>query len=171
SWSIGRDWGTGATFTWTPGTSNANYRIGVWARSAGGTADFPDAAASMAFAIVQPVVTSLALASDKAAPQAPGTTITFTATAAGGAPPYSYKFFVFDGTTWSATRDWSATTTFAWTPATTNPLYRVGVWARSAGNSADAPELPQSMPFAIVRPPVTVTIAADRPAPQPPGTR
>src|SRR5207237_3313802 len=92
TWSTARDWSTGATFAWTPTTASPGYYIGVWARSAGGTIDWADAIASTPFVILQPRISSLSLTADKTAPQPPGTTITFTATAGGGPARRSCKF-------------------------------------------------------------------------------
>jgi hypothetical protein len=41
------------------------------------------------------------LTANLTAPQPPGTTITFTATASGGTAPYQSKWWFSDGTTWS----------------------------------------------------------------------
>jgi len=81
-------------------------------------------------------LTLTALTANKSAPQAPGTTITFTATATGGTPPYQYKWWVYNGT-WQIAQTWAASNTFAWTPGTANSGYLVGVWVKSAGNPAD----------------------------------
>jgi hypothetical protein len=89
-------------------------------------------------------------------PQMPGATVTFTATAAGGTAPYQFKWWLWDGATWTVLEDWSTGNTFAWTPSTPNPNFAVGVWARRAGNTADQPDgYPANtgaygrMPFAI----------------------
>jgi hypothetical protein len=72
-------------------------------------------------------------------PQYPGTPITFTATASGGAPPLQYKWFVALGGVWTLGRDWGTSNTFLWTP-TTAGAYSIQVWVRNNGNTADAPE-------------------------------
>ncbi len=66
-------------------------------------------------------------------PSRAGTPITWTATAAGGSEPYSYRFWVFDGKTWAVGRGWSTSRTWTWEP----PLpgtYAVQVWVRNAGS-------------------------------------
>ena len=73
-------------------------------------------------------------------PQLPGATVTFTATAAGGTAPYQFKWWLWDGATWIVLKDWSTGNTFAWTPSMANPNLAVGVWVRSAGNTADQPD-------------------------------
>jgi len=80
------------------------------------------------------------LTADKNAPQPPGTTITFSAAAIGGTPPYQYKWYVGDGTAWSVAQNWSTSPAYAWTPTTANVNYRLEVWVRSAGNTVDLPE-------------------------------
>ena len=81
---------------------------------------------------------------DKTAPQPPGTTITWTATATGGTAPYSYRWWVYDGATWTVVQTWSTSNTCAWTPTVANPNYQVGVWIRSAGVTADTCDRVQS---------------------------
>jgi hypothetical protein len=92
-----------------------------------------------AFAIQEPGLTLTGLTADSG-PGLPATTVTFTATAAGGMAPYQFKWWLWDGTTWTVLEDWSTGNSFAWTPSTPNPNYAVGVWVRSAANPADQPE-------------------------------
>src|SRR2546430_15533419 len=66
---------------------------------------FRSSSGSIPFA-VGPNLTLSSLTPDKAAPQPPGTTVTFTATATGGTAPYSYKWWVSDGTTWTVVQSW-----------------------------------------------------------------
>src|SRR4051794_3449760 len=85
-------------------------------------------------------------------PQAPGTTITFSATATGGTAPYQYKWWVSNGTTSTLGRDWSTSNTFAWTPSAPSPTYTITVWARNASSTADTfdnPSAKLSLSFAI----------------------
>jgi hypothetical protein len=90
-------------------------------------------------AIQGPVSTLTGLTADLW-PQLPGATVTFTAMAAGGTAPYQFKWWLWDGATWTLLEDWSIGNTFAWTPSTPNPNFVVGVWVRSAGNTADQPD-------------------------------
>ena len=116
------------------------------ARSAGGSAaglvgSIADIGAygGSPVAIQGPVSTLTGLTADLA-PQLPGATVTFTATAAGGTAPYQFKWWLWDGATWTMLEGWSTDNTFAWTPSTPNPNFAVGVWVRSAGNTADQPD-------------------------------
>ncbi|MGE5850384.1 MAG: hypothetical protein ACM362_09680, partial [Candidatus Methylomirabilota bacterium] len=166
-----RDWAPDNTYTWTPSVPNPNYRVGVWVRSADATADAGEAVMSIPFAIVIPTATLTGLTADKTAPQPVGTPITFTASASGGITPLSFRWWVYDGTTWSLLRDWAPDNTYTWTPSVVNPNYRVGVWVRSAGATTDVAESALSIPFATVSNTATLTsLSADKTAPQPAGT-
>jgi len=152
TYTVVQDWSTTNTWAWTPTVADVNYRVGVWARSAGVSTDAPQAAFSIPFAITGPgPVASVTLNADKAAPQTINTTITFTATPTGGTAPVSYKFLLTTNnwTTYTVVQDWSPTNTWTWTPGVADANYRVGVWARSAGVTADAPDAAFSIPFAI----------------------
>jgi hypothetical protein len=114
------------------------------ARSAGNTAQsvgYPASGVSgvTPFAIGVPVSTLTGLMAELGL-QLPGTPVTFTASAAGGTAPYQFKWWLWDGATWTVLEEWSTGNTFAWTPSTPNPNYAIGVWVRSAGNTADQPD-------------------------------
>lgn len=86
-----------------------------------------------------PALTLTGLTADLG-PQLPGAAVTFTATASGGTAPYQFKWWLWDGATWTVLEDWSNGNAFAWIPSTPNPNYAVEVWARSAGNADDQPD-------------------------------
>ena len=182
SWSVVQDWSTTETFTWTPATPGSAYRVEVWARSGGNSTDAPEnanATASRAFVIAASTSTSLklsALTADRAAPQAAGTTVTFTAYAAGSTAPYQYKWWMFDGSRWDVLRDWSSSASVSWTPSAANSGYRIGVWVRDTNSSSDASANDDSngsvaFPITSSQLPLAVTsVIADRPSPQTVGT-
>ncbi len=80
-----------------------------------------------------------------------GTPITFTATAVGGTAPYQFRFWLWNGTSWTMVRDWGANT-FTWTPTQPNANYNVTVWARSNGTTGNPPEAWRAVSFAITGP-------------------
>jgi hypothetical protein len=193
-WNAVTGWSTSNTFVWTPALVNSQYRIGVWVRSAGATSDAADASSSADFAIngvsvaIPPPtttspppttttstgrLTALSMTPNKAAPQASGTAITFTATPTGGIAPHQYKWLVHNGLQWNEVAGWSTSNTFTWTPSSGNSQYRVGVWVRQAGNTADVPEFTQSMDYPITGGTVTVITpppSTTTPPPPPPTT-
>lgn len=193
SWASSGAWTASSTFAWTPSAVSAGYRIAVWARSAHSSADAAEASAALDFPIsatapatsTSTSVTAVMLSVDKIAPQPPGSTVTWTATPTGGVAPHQYKFYMWDGTTWTVLRGWGTSNTLSWTPTMANQDYKVAVWVKSSGNTADAQEASASVPFAILNGATAtttatttttatarvsaLTVAADRVAPQAPG--
>ena len=82
-------------------------------------------------------ITSVSLTADHPPPQLSGTTITWTATATGGVAPFTYKWWQFDGSSWTLLQDWSSSATLRWTPPVARANWRVGVWVRNAGSIAE----------------------------------
>jgi hypothetical protein len=145
-----------------------SYQLGLWARSSGNTVDYPEASAVLSYRITPPTVTVTAT---PPAPQRVGTPLAFSATVSGGIAPQQCKWLVATDPSWATytvLREWQACTTPApWTP-TAPWTYQVGVWARSAGNTADAPEASAALPYTVT--PMTVTVVASPAAPQVAGT-
>jgi hypothetical protein len=174
AWVILRDWSADASLAWTPTTANANFRIGVWVRSAGVTADTSAANLSVAYPVTasapapapsQPQVSSLSLlslSSSVGGSTVTGTTVTFTANVSGGQGPHQYKWWLFDGANWTLMRDWATGNTMSWTPSSANGGYRIGVWVRSAGVTADTSAVNTSIPLSVS--------VASQPAPPAPST-
>jgi hypothetical protein len=135
TWTVGRDWGAGHTWTWTP-LAAGTYYVQVWARNAGSTAMYDawlGSAAHMVTSGAAPVAVNTLLAS--LATVRSGGSVTWTALASGGTAPLSYKFLLFDGTSWTVGRDWNASSTWLWTPALPG-TYSIQVWVRNAGSAA-----------------------------------
>ena len=108
---------------------------------------------ALTFTIAGPL-TVTNLTANLAAPQPPGTSITFTATATGGTAPYQFKWWYWDGSFWRVLRDWAPGNTYTWTPTVANSQYQITVWARSAGQTADTAEAYRGpLPFAITSAP------------------
>src|SRR5262249_40970261 len=148
AWTVG-SWGASPTWSWTPTIAASDYQVKVAVRSAGSTNTTGELFQSLPFTIVAPTVASVSLTSNVPSPQVVGTTIVWSVAAAGGTAPYQYKWWLYDGTTWTAASNWTTSTTWSWTPAVANNNYSVRVWARSSGNTADAAEASTSMAYAI----------------------
>jgi Putative Ig domain len=155
TWTMARDWSS-ATYTWTPPAANANYRVGIWARDATTTADVSNINLSVPYVITGVIPSTLTpgpwtitgLTSNLSSPREMGTPITFTATASGGTGPYQFKWWVFDGSTWTMARDWGSAT-YTWTPTAANANYRIGIWARDATTTADVNNVNWSVPYVV----------------------
>jgi len=171
SWSLGRDWRTDNAYTWTPSLAGS-YQVQVWVRNAGTTTDTPEAWGGSGFQVTTGVpLTLTSFAADKVSPQRVGTTLTFTAAANGGTPPYEYRWYLWNGSTWSLGQPWSAGNTFTWTPSATGS-YQVQVWVRNNGTTADTPEAWGGLGVQVTNGvPLTLTsLTANKPSPQPVGT-
>jgi hypothetical protein len=136
AWTDARAWDASNVFTWTPPVANPDYKVAVLVRSVWNTGP-NEISISKPFAI-RPSVTSVALSSALASPQALGTPVDFIATASGGQAPYEYLFAVHDGVTWTIKQGWSAAAAFRWTPTVAFANYRVLAKARSAWNKGAA---------------------------------
>jgi hypothetical protein len=159
SWRVARNWGTSTNFTWTPTEASSRYRVGVWARDATTTADVGSVNYSVPFAIsplgpggntgVSPYLRITGLAPNLVSPTAAGTAVTFTASAAGGSGSYQFKWWVYNGTTWTIVRDWSSTTTYTWTPPYAGAAWRMAIWLRQTGSSDNTGSLNYSIPYPV----------------------
>jgi hypothetical protein len=168
AWSVVKNWSTSNKYSWTSGFGG-NYRIGVWTRSGGNNTDAPEANAYRGMDFTVTPLTVSNLTADKVSPQPGGTTINFTATTSSGVGPIQYKWWLLNGGTWSVVKNWSTSNSYSWTP-TASGNYRIGVWARSSGNTADAPENNafRGIDFNIG---LNITnLTADKVSPQPGGT-
>jgi hypothetical protein len=88
------------------------------------------------------------LISNTANPTSRGTSIRFTTSASGGTGSYQFKWWVFDGASWSVAQDWSTSTSMTWRPETAG-AYMVAVWVRNAGVTADASQGLAQMSYVI----------------------
>jgi murein DD-endopeptidase MepM/ murein hydrolase activator NlpD len=183
TWTMAQNWG-GPTFVWTPTSPIAAGRVGVWARDATTTADVSDVNRSLPFVITDPTsappLKAVGLTAHVPSPQPVGTTIQFTAIATGfdgglaQYPAYEFKWWVYDGTTWTLAQDWG-TATFFWTPTRALPAGSVRYWVRDASTTADVGTVNYSIPYVItggpaITPLTAEAITSDVPSPQAAGT-
>ena len=141
NWAMKQDYNVpGNTFSWQTGSLPAGtYLAGVWARDTGSMASY-EAYSFITFTLYNPpqqVCTSVNIAPDLASPRAPGTPVTFTATA-NGCDNATYEFFVAPpGGSFAVAQGWGGTNTFNWNTDGLSPgPWQVGVWARQQGSSA-----------------------------------
>jgi spore germination protein YaaH len=133
AWSVVRDYSTSPTYTWTNTATPGNYRIEVDARAnpSGPYDTYTVVADSLR------MCSAAGLTSSKGSPQAPGTTVVFTATSTCPATP-EYRFWIRDlAGRWGIAQDYSTTNTFAWN-STGKPqgTYGVEVDVRDQGSTA-----------------------------------
>jgi hypothetical protein len=166
-WTLAQNWSASNSFAWTPAVANESYRVTVHVRSAWVTQGY-DLDVAQPFPIKVPA-SSVTLTSDLTAPQATGTPVTWTASAAGGQAPYTYRFIVWDGASWTDARAWGADNVFTWTPTAANADYKVAVLVRSAWNTGPN-EISVTKPFAILPSVTNITLSPAVASPQALGT-
>jgi len=160
NWTELTGWSTQNTFTWTPSKGNAAYQVGVWAKSAGNPNDLFEKSAQKAFAITDVVTTvsSVSLSANRTSPQTTGVPVQWTANAAGASSAVVYKWWLFDGTSWTTLTNWGASNQFTWSPNAPGTAYRLRVWAKQSANSKDEPEAAAEQPYVITAPPVPAPV-------------
>jgi hypothetical protein len=152
AWTVAQNWSASATLAWRP-TTAGTYLVAVWGRNSGVEVDASQAMAQVTYTIttgapIQPLAIT-SFTSSVASPQAAGTTVTFSATATGGEAPHQFKWWVYDGSTWTPLQNWSTSATFTWRP-TSPGSYIVAVWVRNNGVRADASQALAQSNFLIV---------------------
>jgi hypothetical protein len=148
TWAVG-SWTPASSWSWTPTIAGADDQIRVAVRSSGSTSASGELAQTVPFTVTAPSISLVYLQKSKLPPQIVGTTVTWYAGASGGLAPYQYRWWVFDGSVWSALTAWTTSSTLSWTPSVANANYIVWVGARSAGSSVDAAEASKAVAFPI----------------------
>jgi spore germination protein YaaH len=148
AWQVGQAYSSSATFTWTTSGKPAGaYLTSVWARDAGspGTTStslgsFDAFAGGSAYTLTATPCTSVTDSATPAAPSAAGTSVTFTAVAA-GCPNPRYQFWILapGSSTWTLVQAYSASATYTWTTTgKAGGTYRISAWAKDASSSGGA---------------------------------
>lgn len=132
--AIAQSYSASNTFVYTPAAVGP-FDVLVDVRNAGSTSDREALTKLFFYQITAAAATGVTLAPDLASPQAPNTTITFTAQGQGGSGAYEYRFWLNSGLGFNIIQDYSAINTFAWTPTATG-AYDILVDVRNAGSSA-----------------------------------
>jgi hypothetical protein len=147
AWAVARDWAAGNTLPWTP-PAPGNYELQAWVRNGGVTADTWQAWGRLSYTVTGSGLTLSSVTANRTGVRPVGRSITFTATAAGGVAPYQYKWWVWNGSTWTVARNWGTGNTLAWTPTAPGD-YQLQVWVRSAGTSGEPPEAYGNLPMTV----------------------
>ena len=138
-WALLADYGSSNTVVWNP-LHPGTHALQVWVRRPGSTAsyDVVGETGSLTVTAAAPVITALTANAQR--PVAPGTPVTWTATAGGPSAALEYQFWLYRISTGTFTlgRAYSAASTWTWTP-TTADTYLVQAWARvpGSGNAYD----------------------------------
>ncbi len=132
-WKMVRDWNTSSSYTWTPAVTDAGpHDLQVWVRNAGSTQLY-DAWRGTSFQVVLPPV-NVQLVVNATFPHMAGFEIEWSAIAFASVP-LEYKFWRFDGDTWTVVQDFSPNSVYRWTPTSSDAgTYAIQVWVRRVGS-------------------------------------
>jgi hypothetical protein len=132
SWSIARDFATGATYPWPGGTTAGSYMFEVDVRALGSSVTY-DAVANLTYSVVG--CSAAALSANPASPAAHGNPVVLTGGAACMGTP-EYRFWVrAPGGSWTIVQDYGSSSTFSWTPSAAG-TFQIEVDIRNHGSSA-----------------------------------
>jgi spore germination protein YaaH len=160
-------YGASNTLAWnTTGQPVGTYQFRVEARNLGSTVAY-DTYAVTSFRLALCVTPTMS--TDLAAPQLPGTPVTFTsAVTCQGTPEYRYWLLV-PGGTWTIVQDYTPSATFRWdTTHLAYGDYDISVHVRTAGTTVPY-ESYSSIPYSL-RSCIAPSLSTDKASPQPTGT-
>ncbi len=163
---------SGNSFQWdTAGLAAGSYTVEARAISTYTWTDAQSVLQTMTYVLQVPSVTGVTLTPTPASPQAPGTTVTFTAASTGGTAPLQYRFRIKNaGGTVIATRAYATTATYAWsTTGLASATYTTEVSAKSNGSTLDN-EAVGTMSYPLVAPVSSVALSASPTSPRAKGT-
>ena len=136
-WKVLRDYSSSKSFTWKP-TNVGSYKISAYVKDVN-SSNSVDAFNVMNYSIINiDPVTISSISVDKKSPQAPNSSITFTANASGGTS-LLYQFLINDGSGWKVLRDYSSSKSFTWKPTNVGS-YKISAYVKdvNSSNSVDA---------------------------------
>jgi PKD repeat protein len=151
TWTIARAYSSTASFSWSSQPFAGTYHFSIWARDTNSTgtscnslgcsdAFVPGFAYTLTSASSTPCTSVTATpAPSPASPQAAGTAITISGSAAGCTNP-RYQFWVLaPGGTWTIGQAYSNSATFNWvTTGKAAGAYYISIWARDAGSPGNS---------------------------------
>ena len=144
---------TGATFTGWSGACTGTGTCTVSMTAA------KSATASFALSTATPApLTISSVTATQGSPLVAGTPLTLTATATGGTAPYQFKWWVWNGSTWTIARDWGTGNTLT---GTTPPPgnYEVHAWVRNSGVTADTWQAWGRLAYTVTGSGLTMTLS------------
>jgi glucose/arabinose dehydrogenase len=131
SWSMIRNYAPDRTATWVVGAGTR--AVQGWVRAVGSSAAYQAWTGTGLFQVA-PAAVSVTLQSNQTFPLPVNTPITWKATATGGSAPLEYRFWRYNGSTWTSVQGWSSASSWSWTPGVGDAgTYALQVWVRSAG--------------------------------------
>jgi hypothetical protein len=136
TWTETKPWGTNLWYWDTTGLPTGLYRVALYARNIGSTAEY-DTFVILDY-LVSPLLTSATLTPDLSAPQLSGAVVRFLGKGLDGSGSYEYRFVLRDlSGTWTETKPWGTNLWYWDTTGLPTGLYRVALYARNLGSTAE----------------------------------
>jgi hypothetical protein len=133
SWSMVQDYGVGSTWSLPASTPVGNYTIAVDVRTS--TAVYRDAVAYLPYQIASAATpadgVNITPEAGKPSPHPPGTAVLFTASGTGSSG-YQYRFWLYDGVSWSMVQDYGVGDTWSLPASTPVGSYTIAVDVRTS---------------------------------------
>jgi hypothetical protein len=166
SWTMKQDYGAGSSWTMTATTAAGSYTIAVDVRTTTGV--YRDAVGYLPYQLANSgPATGVIITPSLPSPQSPGTVVEFTA-AGQGSSGYQYRFWFYDGATWTMVQDYGIGSTWSMPTATPAGYYTIGVDVRTTtGVYRDTVGY---LPYQLSQPATGVTITPSLSSPRPAGT-
>ena len=164
SWSIVQNFSTNNKLSWTPSKSGT-YRFSVNVKQSTASDSSIIYKTIDNYVVNTPKLVINSFVADKASPQLTATPVTLTATAS-GAFGVTYRFHVFDGTSWSIVQNFSTNNKLIWTPSKPG-TYRFSVNVKQS-TAADSSIIYKTIDNYVVNTPKLVinSFVADKASPQ-----
>jgi hypothetical protein len=178
AWTLLQAYGSSATAKWdTTGLATGTYVFDVWAKQSGSAASWEAHLSQSPTYAIQTGAACTAVtwnAPSPASPQAPGTQVTLSGTAA-TCPNPQYQFYILPpGGSWTLLRAYSSNASVVWnTGGAATGTYQFDIWVRQLGSAAsyEAHILPNPTYTLQTGPPCTaVTLSLNPASPQKAGT-
>ena len=170
TWSVLRDYGRNNKHTWKP-TKPGRYKLVVHVKdrtSKKGYDDYTYTYFDITGPKEEPVVAK-SLSGTPSSPQKPGTDILLRATATGG-KELLYKFYVYDGKSWTVLKDYGRNNKYTWRPTKTGN-YKLVVHVKDRSSKKDYDDYAVLYYDIQTTDPVEVkSLSASPSGPQKPGT-
>ena len=164
TWTVAQDYSSSNYYNWTPSKA-ATYRIWVDVKDTTSVKDV-DVSKEISYVISGPIeFTSITV--NKTSPQLTGAGIKVTANASGGTS-LLYRFWIYDGGTWTVVQNYSTANNYNWIPSKA-ATYKIWVDVKDKLSTKNV-DLSKEISYTICKPAVFNSITTDKQAPQKPTT-
>src|SRR6266566_3511578 len=170
SWKVAQAYSSSGTFTWNTSPPAGTYYYSVWVRDASSASTYDSYVPGTAYVLTSTACSSVSASAAPASPQAAGTAVTISATAA-GCPNPRFQFWIQPpGGSWAVAQAYSNSSIFNWNTSGSG-VYHYSVWVRDASSSSSYDAYFPGTAYTVTSTACTAVSASASPAsPQTAGT-